>query len=285
MSKIQKPIIKWVGGKTQLLDTILKKFPKKINNYHETFIGGASVLFGLLHLKSMNQIEIEGEIFAYDLNERLIHLYNYIKNEKQQLYLQIFKYFHDYDKKEPDDKETFYYKCRDDFNTLEKNDIKSSALFVFLNKTGFHGVYRENSKGKFNVPYGHYKKTPKFMSKEQFYKLSDLIQCVTFMCLSFKESLKKAVDGDFIYLDPPYAPENNTSFTKYNKAGFTIDDNKELFNTIKNMKNVKFLMSNANVELVQNSFQEYTKKEVTARRAIHRNNPGKTTTELLIQNY
>lgn len=286
MSKLQKPFIKWVGGKSQLLDLILKKFPKKINNYHEIFLGGGSVLFGLLYLKATNQIEITGSINAFDINQRLINLYNNIKNNKAKLYLQIYKYFYTYDKKlNDDDKEKYYYECRDEFNSLDLNRIESSALFIFLNKTGFRGVYRENSKGKFNVPYGHYKTTPKFMSKDDFYKLSDLLQDVTFKCKPFQESLKNISDGDFIFLDPPYAPEKNTSFTKYNKSGFTIANNNELFNTIKKMNNIKFMMCNANVEIVQQSFENYTKEEVTARRAIHRKNPGKTTTELIIQNY
>ena len=165
----------------------------------------------------------------------------------------------------------------------EKCSSKGSAYFLFLNKTCFRGLYRVNNQD-FNVPYGNYK-NPEILNLEQIKALSLLLAPVTFECLNFKDSLAKVEENDFVYLDPPYAPEDESSFVKYTKEGFGKDLHEELFSKIKKMKN-KFLMSNSKVDLVTNAFleEEYNVDTIECRRAINSKNPESTTQEVLIYN-
>ena len=172
---------------------------------------------------------------------------------------------------------------RKKFNLLKDLSIENSALFIMLNKTNFRGVYREGPNG-YNVPFGHYKKTPAIISKSEIDKISTLIKDVVFIDADFNESINNATEGDFVYLDPPYAPQNRKSFVGYTENGFDINMHKKLFNLTKALttNNIKFAMSNANVELVKKSFEGYVFKEISARRAIHSKNPAAKTTDVLI---
>ena len=297
---IQKPFLKWVGGKTQLIEKILKKIPNDMENYFELFLGGGSVLLAVLSMQKQGKITIKKKIYAYDVNENLINVYKNVKNNKEELYSIIEKYKNEYDKCPPGEKgknnrksenleqaktskESYYYWLRKKFNTMDKNTIEYSALFIVLNKLCFRGVYREGPNG-FNVPYGHPKKTPEIITYEKLNNISDLIQNVTFNALGFQKSIKNIKNGDFVYLDPPYAPENTNSFVGYVKDGFNLDMHKLLFKEIKNFDNIKFLLSNSKVKLVTDNFKEYTIEDAKARRAINSKNPGASTIEVLIYN-
>ena len=166
---------------------------------------------------------------------------------------------------------------------MEKNTIERSALFIFLNKTCFRGMYRESSNG-FNVPYGNYKTTPVIISEDDLNYISHLIKDVEFQHCSFIDSIKNCQEGDFVYLDPPYAPENSKSFVGYVADGFNLETHKTLFSEIKKLDNIKFVMSNAKVELVTDAFKEYNCIDIIARRAINSKKPGSTTTEVIIYN-
>jgi DNA adenine methylase len=144
-------------------------------------------------------------------------------------------------------------------------------------------MYREGPNG-YNIPYGHYKKTPSIISKTELNYISDLIKDVEFKHSSFIDSFKNMKEDDFVYLDPPYAPENDKSFVGYVADGFTLEMHNLLFDSIKKMKNIKFIMSNAKVELVMNQFQGYKCDDIVARRAINSKKPGSTTTEVIIYN-
>tara|TARA_B100001758_G_scaffold246851_1_gene262996 strand:- start:4043 stop:4942 length:900 start_codon:yes stop_codon:yes gene_type:complete len=299
MVVIQKPFLKWVGGKTQLLKAIIPKIPDDMENYHEIFLGGGSVLFAVLSLKKQNKITIRGKLYAYDINYALIQVYNDIKYNKDKLYSYIDKYINEYNSIEGDNvnrnpetiedaitsKESYYYWLRKRYNTLDKKSIERSALFMIINKTCFRGMYREGPNG-YNVPYGHYKKTPTIIIKNELDTISELIQDVEFIHSDFTNSIQKVSDGDFVYLDPPYAPETSTSFVGYVAGGFTIEQHESLFTSIKSNDNIKFLMSNAKVELVIKHFDDkkYSIEEILARRAINSKNPGSTTTEVMIYN-
>lgn len=294
---MQKPFLKWVGGKTQIINNIISKIPNVINNYHELFLGGGSVLLAVLSLQRENKIVINEKIYAYDINEHLINVYNNIKDNKEELYEYINHYVNEFNQIETLkgdrnaktleeaklSKESYYYWIRNKFNTMEKNSVECSALFMFLNKNCFRGLYREGPKG-FNVPYGHYKTTPKVITKEELYNISELIQNVEFIRSSFVESMKNIKKGDFVYLDPPYAPETAKSFVGYVSDGFDLDTHKLLFNEIKKMKNVKFVLSNAKVDLVIDNFKKYNSEDIIARRAINSKNPGSKTMEVIIYN-
>jgi len=297
---VQKPFIKWVGGKTQLLDIIKTKVPSSINNYHEIFLGGGSVLFMILSMQNDNKIKIAQKIYAYDINKSLINVYKNIQTNKDELFEHITKYITTYDslkgtiinrrpktlEEAKSSKESYYYWVRNIFNTMdEKDSVEYSAIFMFLNKICFRGMYREGPNG-YNVPYGHYKKTPTIITKEELDNVSKLIKNVEFIHSDFKESIKNVKDGDFVYLDPPYAPETKKSFVNYVTDGFDLNMHKLLFDeTIKlDEKKVKFLMSNSKVEMVMEKFKEYNCQDILARRAINSKNPESTTIELLIQN-
>ena len=301
-----KPFLKWVGGKTQIIDKIIDKFPKEINDYHEPFLGGGSVLFALLSLIENKEIKLNGHIYTYDLNERLIDVYKQIQNNKDELWEHLNKLIINYNSIELDSiekednkrkninpqtegdgkksKEHYYYYIRNLYNN-SKNNIEISAMFIFLNKTCFRGVYRESKNG-FNVPYGNYK-NPSIMTKDILDNVSKMMQNVIFMNSSFEESLSNDFKkGDFVYLDPPYAPENSKSFVGYTKDGFTYDNHIELFNKIKMLKNndIKFAMSNAKVDLVLDNFNDCNIEDVKARRAINSKKPESKTTEVIVYN-
>ena len=295
--KIQKPFLKWVGGKTQIINYIISKIPKEIKNYHEPFLGGGSVLFAVLSLQQQNKIIIKNKIYAYDNNKDLINLYIHIQNNSDELYSLINLYVKEYDSintniinRNPTNyeeaitsKESYYYWLRKKYNNIKKNTIECSALFIIINKLCFRGLYREGPNG-FNVPYGHYKKTPEIISKKDLNNIKDLIKNVKFINCSFTDSLKNVKEGDFVYLDPPYAPENTNSFVGYLKDGFNLETHKLLFNEIINLKNIKFVMSNSKVQLVTNYFNEYNCEDIIAKRAINSKKPGSTTSEVIIYN-
>ena len=293
--KIQKPFLKWVGGKTQIIDKIISKIPKEINNYHELFLGGGSVLLAVLSLQKQNKLVIKNKIYAYDINSILINVYKHIQSNKDDLYKCIDLYLKEYDgikgtvinrkpttiEEAKTSKESYYYWLRNKFNTIDKNTIECSALFMFINKTCFRGIYREGPNG-YNVPYGHYKKTPTIISIADLNYISDLIKDVEFIHSDFNDSIKNVSNGDFVYLDPPYAPENEKSFVGYVSDGFSLEMHNTLFDKVKKMENVKFMMSNAKVDLVMENFQGYKCEDIVARRAINSKKPGSTTTEILI---
>ena len=297
MTSLQKPFLKWVGGKTQIIEDIINKIPSKINNYHELFLGGGSILLAVLCLQRDNKIEIKEKVYAYDLNESLINVYNNIKFNKDELYDSINELWTTYDSingnvtnRNPNNindaktsKESYYYWIRKKYNEIDNNSVEHSAMFIFLNKMGFRGLYREGPNG-FNVPYGHYKKTPQMLSKDELNNINDLIKDVEFQCLDFNDSILKVKKDDFVYLDPPYAPETETSFVGYTKDGFNLESHINLFNKIKSKKHIKFVMSNAKVDLVMEYFNDYKCEDVIARRAINSKNPESTTIEVIIYN-
>lgn len=263
-----KPFIKWVGGKTQLLQKVLDKFPTEINNYHEPFMGGGSVFLGVL---SSPNITVKGTIYASDANPHLVALYRQVQDDPEALIRELAVLCRDLT-------EERYYVVRSDFN-----QDPTPARFLYLNKTCFRGLYREGPNG-FNVPFGH-NKAPGIYDADNLREISRLIKDVVFTCQSFQQSLERVVDSrDFVYLDPPYAPENAASFVSYTKSGFGKDAHELLFNMTRSLP-CPFLMSNSNVALVREAFPDpqFTTEIVLARRAINSKDPSAQTNEVLIQ--
>ena len=299
--KTQKPFLKWVGGKTQIIDEILNKFPKEINNYHELFLGGGSILFALL---SSNDINIKEKIYAYDLNESLINCYNQIKLNPNELLTNLESLSEDFNsinintegqKGKPKNinesnfkntREHYYYWIRNKFNNSNKKSSINSAYFIFLNKTCFKGLFREGPNG-FNVPYGKkdVKSIPQIFNTDEILKISQLIQNVEFRCKNFINSFEEIKDGDYVYLDPPYVPESKDSFVDYTSDGFKLETHLQLFKLINEKKNnIKFMMSNSNVELVKNNFKDCVCNNIEVKRRINSKKPESTTSEIIIYN-
>jgi DNA adenine methylase len=297
--KYTKPILKWVGGKTQIINNIISKFPKNIINYHEPFIGGGSILLGLLLLQENKLVSIAGKIYAYDINVSLINLYKNIQNNKETLYFLIKEYIVIYDScvnfngnKKPNNideakssKESYYYWLRKLYNDEPKTTIINSALLIIINKLCFRGMYRESSNG-FNVPFGNYKKTPSVIDKEHLDIVSNLIKNVEFICQDFETSFNNFKEGDFIYMDPPYMTDNEKSFVNYNTEGFNLDKHNKLFNLTNNLNKdkIKFVLSNAKTDYIINMFKHLYIEEIVCKRSINSKNPGDKAIELIIYN-
>lgn len=298
-----KPILKWVGGKTQIIDKLVREFPQVIDNYHEIFLGGGSVLLAFLSRVKQGIIELQGNIYAYDLNEPLIHVYKNIQSNHIELYDNIQTIISEFNECNDNEinrnpknieeaklsKENYYYWMRAKYNQLtDKKTTMASAIFLFLNKTCFRGVFRIGPNG-FNVPYGNYK-NPEIINKIHLTEIHELIQPVTFECLDFKKSISNVIHkNDYVYLDPPYAPETKTSFVKYTENGFNVDNHTELFDAIHDLtkKNIKLMMSNADVELVRNNFQnnKYHIQSILCKRSINSKNPETKAKEVIVKNY
>jgi DNA adenine methylase len=301
---IPKPILKWVGGKTQIIDKLIADFPIEINNYHEAFLGGGSVLLTLLSYVKSGIIQIHGNIYAYDLNEPLIYIYKNIQTSHNELYdtiQNIITEFHDCGNGEINRKptnieeakiakENYYYWIRSEYNKLcltDKRGILCSAMFIFLNKTCFRGVFRVGPRG-FNVPYGHYN-NPEIVNKAHLEEIHNLIQDVIFECSDFNTSLLNVESNDFVYLDPPYAPETDTSFVGYTEKGFNIEHHNNLFKLIHGLTdtNKKVMLSNADVSLVRENFtnDKYNTLSILCKRSINSKNPDAKAKEVIIKNY
>lgn len=302
---IPKPILKWVGGKTQIIDKIISEFPIEMNNYREIFLGGASVLLALLTYVKNGLIKINCNIYAFDLNEPLVFVYKNIQSKHNELYDTIQTLITEFNECEEstninrkskniseakESKENYYYWIRSKYNQMsvsDKTTVLGSAMFIFLNKTCFRGVFRVGPNG-FNVPYGHYN-NPEIINKQHLDEIHQLIKNVVFDCCDFSTSLALTETSDFIYLDPPYAAETATSFVGYTENGFGLDKHNQLFTMIHGLtqSNKKMMLSNADVSLVRENFIEpkYTISSILCKRSINSKNPESKTKEVIIKNY
>lgn len=316
-NKVLKPILKWVGGKTQIMDKLIMDFPVEMNNYREPFLGGGSVLLALLSYVKSGRIKLNGAAYAYDVNEPLIYLYKNIQTRHNELYDLLQGIITEFNEcgtnnasntnsnteinRKPANleeakrtKENYYYWIRSEYNKLcaiDKQTILVSAMFIFLNKTCFRGVFRIGPNG-FNVPYGHYN-APEIINREHLEEIHELMQPVIFECADFNVSLSKVEPGDFVYLDPPYAPEKGTSFVGYTENGFNMSQHMELFKQVHTLTaaNKKVMMSNADVALVRENFcgnatkERYSITSILCKRSINSKNPEAKAKEVIIKNY
>lgn len=303
-TSITKPLLKWVGGKSQILEAVLERLPAEMNNYVEPFVGGGSVLLGVLSYRKAGRLTIRGTIYASDLNPNLIGLYQTIQSNPDALVAEVEQLVATAGaaakgsgavNRAPTtvaealtSPESHYYWVRSRFNALEgaaRQTPAAAAMFLFLNKTCFRGLYREGPRG-FNVPYGNYKQ-PAILDRQHLLEVSALLQGVVFSVRPFEAALAGVGSGDAVYLDPPYAPETETSFVGYTADGFDLESHKRLFAQCAQLRvtGARFVLSNADVKLVREAFPAppYTVMTVVARRAIHSKKPGATTTEVLIQ--
>jgi len=300
-AQFTKPIIKWVGGKTQILECIMERFPRKMVNYHEPFLGGGSVLLGLLTEVKRGSIELSGEVYAYDANEALIYVYKNIQTKYIELYNDLQVLIGEYNQSNGEtvnrkptnleeakqSKENYYYWTRSRYNNLshdERISTLGSAMFIFINKTCFRGVFRVGPNG-FNVPFGN-NRNPEIINRKHLEEVHQLIQGVHFEFCDFSKSIITVNLGDFVYMDPPYAPEKETSFVGYTENGFDSKKHKELFKLCDSIagKGISWMMSNSDVPLVREYFstEKYTVEGILCKRSIHSKNPDTKAKEVII---
>jgi len=279
-----RPIIKWAGGKSQLMPVIEAMIPKEFVSYREIFLGGAAVLLSL-------QPTIA---FASDTNERLINLYSQIKFSCDALLLEASSIEAEYNSLAKEqglgasaDQEAFYYERREEFNS-GSTGIRDSALFLFLNKAGFNGLYRENRKGLFNIPFGRRAKI-QLVEAENAQNLSDFLANVELKVSGFESALASAECGDFVYADPPYVPLTDTaSFTAYQSQGFDYEDQVRLRDLLADasLRGVQFLLSNSDTPIVRDLYADFTIESVSAKRNVGASARSRNVVnEVLVRNY
>ena len=290
-----KPFLKWAGGKTQLIEQIKENLPQNIMDkpftYIEPFVGSGAVLFWIL-----NNFPNVRRAIINDINTDLANSYLTIKNDVENLIRVLSQWEKEYhalaDK--PEKKKEYYYEKRALFNTRKSEQTKQTALFIFLNRTCFNGLYRVNRKNEFNVPIGSYKK-PQICNEPNLRAVSKVLQNVEILNGDYSETLKYADDNTFFYFDPPYKPLSETSsFNSYSKDAF--DDAEQIrlkeFCELLDQKGHQWILSNSDVKgknPMDNFFDDlyatFNILRVNARRSINANpeKRGKLT-ELLITN-
>ena len=284
MSNIS-PIIKWVGGKRRIMERILKLTPKTFNNYYEPFIGGGSVFLNIPYRK---------KAFINDYNQDLINIYMCIKNDYNILYRKLKKIEKIYnDIQDITGKNEYFKRNREKMNNLKnKMCCERAALYIFLNKTCFNGIMTENLKGEIKPSFGFHEKIH-IANKNNIQNFSEKLKSSVYITnIDYKESLTKVKKGDFVYLDPPYVPDDITNHNyKYNGSkSWKLEDFNMFFELVDNLdrKGVYFMMSNSYSKLIR-SYYKKTKYNIY-KIPISRNISVKSSTrgiknEVIITNY
>lgn len=277
---LAKPFVKWVGGKTQLLDEVKKSLPKdlllrKNITYIEPFVGGGAVLFWIL--REYPNIE---KAIINDINTELICTYRVIKSNVNDLIILLDKIQTEYISRATNERKEYFLEKRRLFNSKKVSDIETAALFIFLNRTCFNGLYRVNSKGDFNVPHGKYS-NPKICDVDNLLAVAELLQKVEILCGDFAETEKYANSDAIFYLDPPYKPLSETSsFTSYSIGGFNDIEQIRLrdFCTRISQQNAQFIASNSDPRKTEQEetffdliYKQFYIKRVFATRMINAN--------------
>lgn len=289
-----KPFIKWVGGKTQLLDDIKKSLPHNFSQrdgvtYVEPFVGGGAVLFWILQ-----EYPNITRAIINDINTELICTYRVVKYDVESLIIELTQLQTEYLQLDAVARKKYFLVQRERFNGDNKTDIETAALFIFLNRTCFNGLYRVNSKGKFNVPHGRYS-NPKICDVETLRADSAILQRVEIMCGDFAQTGKYAGDNVLYYFDPPYRPLTETSaFTSYSKDGFDDAEQMRLRDFCSQITTRKslFVASNSDPQNVDNGddffdhlYENFSIKRVSAARMINSRGNGRgAISEIMISN-
>lgn len=292
-SKNAKPFVKWAGGKSQLLEEVRKTLPKDLClkenfTYIEPFVGGGAVLFWMLQeYPNMKRIVIN------DINAELICTYRVIRDNVKELIAYLEQLQCIYCGLDSEERKHFFLDKRSLYNSRSVSDIKMAALFIFLNRTCFNGLYRVNSKGEFNVPHGKYA-NPKICDRANLEAVSSLLQGVEIMCGDFAQTEIMAGENVFYYLDPPYKPITSTSsFTAYSKEGFNDAEQIRLRDFCSRIaeRGAQFIVSNSDpIEENGQSFFEqiyysFSIKRVPATRLINANPKNRgCVSEVMISN-
>ena len=290
---IAKPFVKWVGGKTQLLEEVRKSLPANMLmrnelTYIEPFVGGGAILFWIL--QEFPNIK---RAIINDINAELICTYRVIQNNVNSLINKRAIIQNQYISLDKEGRKEYFLEKRNLFNSKLCSEVETAALFIFLNRTCFNGLYRVNSKGNFNVPHGRYA-NPKICDKENLLAVSNILQRVEILCGDFEKTEEYAGENSIFYLDPPYKPLSETSsFTSYTKDGF--DDTEQLrlrdFCTRIAKRKAQFIASNSDpreftgASFFERIYHQFNIRRVFATRLINAKSDGRgLVSEIMISN-
>ena len=270
------PFLKWAGGKRQLLNQIKERMPKEYNDYYEPFIGGGAVLFELQPEKAT----------INDINISLINVYRQVKDNTEEFIELVNKL----DSEMWEDGKEYYLDIREKYNDklLKKEyDLELAALFTFMNKHCFNGLYRVNKKGLFNVPYNKSRRTS--IEEEAVRETAKFLKTVNILEGDFEEACKDAKKGDFIFFDSPYAPLNPTSFEAYTKEGFDVESHKRLAELYDKLteRGCYCMLTNHNTEFINELYSNkgYRIDVVSVKRMINSDASNRKGEEVIICNY
>ncbi len=270
------PFVKWAGGKRQLLKQIRERMPQKYNKYYEPFVGGGAVVFDLLPERAI----------INDINKALINTYQQICNESEA-FIDVVNRL---DREMWEDGKEYYYALRERYNDKliqGEFDIELAALFVFINKHCFNGLYRVNGKGLFNVPYN--KSRNQSIEAEAIRATSEYLKSVTIMNGDFQNACEEAKEHDFVFIDSPYAPLNPTSFEAYTKEGFDMESHKRLADLYDKLtaRGCYCMLTNHNTDLINELYSNkgYRMDVVHVKRFINSDASKRVGEEIIICNY
>lgn len=270
------PFVKWAGGKRQLLLQIKERMPEKYNNYYEPFVGGGAVIFELLPANAL----------INDINKALINAYRQICNVPETFLKAVNKL----DEEMWEDGKKYYYSLREHYNDKlmrAEYDVELAALFVFINKHCFNGLYRVNGKGLFNVPYNNTRIVS--VDENAIMEISKYLQGVMIMDGDFEVACRDAKKGDFVFIDSPYAPLNPASFESYTKEGFDIESHQRLANLFDELtdRGCYCMLTNHNTELINELYGDkgYKMDVVSVKRMINSDASNRVGEEIIICNY
>lgn len=267
------PFVKWAGGKRQMLDQLYIRMPDTYHAYYEPFTGGGALVLSLA----------PGKAHMNDINRELIHTYTEIRDHPDVIREKLTELDEVICTRE------FYYDMRSRYNAKRMSgsyDAEMAALFIYLNKHCFNGLYRVNAKGEFNVPWNQ-KQSLRSVDMENLKAISAYLQSVTLTCQDFEQAVAGAEEGDFVYFDSPYAPLNPTSFDSYTKEGFTEEEHRRLAALFRKLteKGVFCMLSNHNTKLIQELYGDFLIEEIEVRRTINSDAKKRRGREVIIRNY
>lgn len=275
-AKNVSPVIKWAGGKRQLLPTIKPMLPETYGRYFEPFFGGGALFCDVQPDKAV----------INDFNKQLIGMYKQIKKDPNAVCAALYDFQEQYNgKSSMEEKDALYYEFREDFNACIDDDIKTSlsaALLIFLNKAGFNGLYRVNASGKYNVPSAH-RKTVKAYERENIEGMSKLLKKAKIMCGDFEKACKDAEAGDFVFFDSPYYD----TFDTYQAGGFSEADHIRLYNLFDSLsqKGVYCMLTNNDCDFIKKLYAKYNIKTIDVKRMINCDGNNRVGKEVIITNY
>lgn len=275
-----KPLLKWAGGKRHIAEELLSSFPVDWNKgtYIEPFIGGGAMFLFLTPEKAI----------IADLNIRLFGFYSHIKSSHEEVFNGIFEIAKNFNETESEKKKDFYLDLRSKYNSSDVASLESAILLYSINKLCFNGLYRENSNGFFNVPFGQKKIFPA-LDKQEFELASELLAKALILNSDFEGTISHATEGDFVYLDPPYIPIDATaSFTSYHADGFGLPDQERLAKKMLELKEagIKAMCSNSDTPLTREIYGGLNQKTIQAPRMVSAKASGRgSISELVITNY